>query len=350
MQKNHAIVYAEGLYNCANGKTAHGLVRYSKRYNIACVVDSTLNESDAGLILDGKNRNIPLYNNLEKAFKLTSADTFIIGAVSEGGVLPEGYEKAVEWALLHGLDVVSGLHYFISDELRFAKISKEKNCNIIDVRKIFRDYKRFYTGEINNVKSIRIAILGTDSAIGKRTLAVLLNEELKRRNKKSDMIFTGQTGWLQGWKHGIIIDATINDFVAGGIEGAIIDSWKDEHPDFMIIEGQGSLVHPFFPGGFEILAAGKIDGFILVDAPKRPCLDGFPGYPMPDPRRVVKIAELLTEKPLIGISINRENMDKEDIKISKKKLTKIFNVPVIEPLSEGVSDLVDSLVKINEKK
>ena len=320
MQKNHAIVYAEGLYNCANGKTAHGLVRYSKRYNIACVVDSTLNESDAGLILDGKNRNIPLYNDLEKAFKLTSADTFIIGAVSEGGILPKGYEKAVEWALLHGLDVVSGLHYFISDEPRFAKISKEKNCNIIDVRKIFRDYKRFYTGEINNVKSIRIAILGTDSAIGKRTLAVLLDEELKKRNKKSDMIFTGQTGFLQGWKHGVIIDATINDFVAGGIEGAIIDSWKDERPDFMIIEGQGSLVHPFFPGGFEILAAGKIDGFILVDAPKRPCLDGFPGYPMPDPRRVVKIAELLTEKPLIGISINRENMEKEDVKISKKKL------------------------------
>jgi len=349
MLKKHAVVYAEGLYNCANGKTAHGLVRYSKRYEIACVVDSTLNEDDAGIILDGIKRNIPLYNNLDKALKLTNADTFIIGAVSEGGILPNGYDKAVEWALLNGLDVISGLHYFISDDMRFVKLSKEKKCNIIDVRKIFRDYKRFYTGEINNVKSLRIAILGTDSAIGKRTLAVLLNEELKKCGKISDMIYTGQTGWLQGWKHGIIIDAMINDFVAGGIEGAIIDSWNDDHPEFMIIEGQGSLVHPFFPGGFEILAAGKIHGFILVDAPKRHHLDGFLGYPMPDPRRVVKIAELLTEKPLIGIGINKENMDEEDIKISKKKLRKMFNVPVVEPLSDGVSKLVDSLVKINGK-
>jgi uncharacterized NAD-dependent epimerase/dehydratase family protein len=127
MTKKHSIVYAEGLYNCANGKTAHGLVRYSKRYEIACVVDSTLGEGDAGVILDGINRNIPLYNNLNQALKLTSADTFIIGAVSEGGVLPKGYEKAVEWALSNGLDVISGLHYFISDDLHFVKLSKEKN-------------------------------------------------------------------------------------------------------------------------------------------------------------------------------------------------------------------------------
>jgi len=348
MVKKHAIVYAEGLYNCANGKTAHGLVRYSKKYEITCVVDSTLKEGDAGEILDGIKRNIPLFNNLDKALKLTSADTFIIGAVSEGGVLPKGYNEAIKWALSNGLDVISGLHYFISDDKQLVKLSTENKCNIIDVRKIFRDYKRFYTGEIDKVKSFRIAILGTDSAIGKRTTAVLLNEELKKRDKTSDMIYTGQTGWLQGWKHGIIIDAMINDFVAGGIEGAIIDSWKDAHPDFIIIEGQGSLVHPFFPGGFEILAAGKIDGFILVDAPGRKNLDGFPDFPMPDPKRVVKIAELLTEKPLLGISINRENLDKNSLVKVKNNYMKDFRVPVVEPFLDGVSEIADYLEKLNE--
>jgi len=120
-------------------------------------------------------------------------------------------------------------------------------------------------------------------------------------------------------------------------------------PDFMIIEGQGSLVHPFFPGGFEILTAGLIDGFILVDAPKRFHLDGFPDYSMPDPKRVVKIAELLTEKPLVGIGLNRENMNKNDIKNAKIKLKKIFNVPVIEPLSDGVSKIVDFMEELNAR-
>ncbi|TRO48836.1 DUF1611 domain-containing protein, partial [Candidatus Bathyarchaeota archaeon] len=258
MLRKKAIIYCEKQYLSANGKTAHGLVRYTTRFDILGVVDSKSPNGDAGEILDGKKRNIPLFSSLEEAYLKTNPEVFIIGAVSEGGNLPEGYDQAVEWALSHSLNVVSGLHEFISENTRFSSLAEKNNCEIIDVRKIFRDYKRFYTGEISKVKSIRIASLGTDSAIGKRTTSVLLVNELKRRGRSADMIFTGQTGWMQGWLHGVVLDAMINDFVSGGIEGAIIESWKDQKPEFIIIEGQGSLVHPFFPGGFEIMAAGQI--------------------------------------------------------------------------------------------
>ncbi len=345
--KNRAIVYADRLFNCADGKTAHGLVRYSKRFDVACIVDTTIKEGDAGEILDGIKRDIPLYNNLEEALIKTNANTFIIGAVSEGGVLPEGYEKAVSWALKKGLNIVSGLHQFISDDPVFIKLAKKHKCFVTDVRKIFRDHKRFYTGDIKNVKSKRIALLGTDSAIGKRTIAVMINEELNKRGTSSDMIYTGQTGWMQGWPHGIVLDAIINDFVAGGIEGAIIDSWNDLKPEYIIIEGQGSLVHPFFPGGFEILAAGNIDGYILVDAPGRPYLDGFPEYPMPNPERVVKIAELLTEKKLLGVGLNREGLNQEGIKKHKSSYEMKFKVPVVDPIGDGVGKLVDFMEEIN---
>ena len=343
---NNAIVYADRLYGCADGKTAHGLVRYSKKYKIVGVVDSTLEPGDAGVILDGIKRDIPLFTNLDEAYVSADPDIFIIGAVSEGGVLPKGYDKAVEWALMKGLDVVSGLHQFLSDDPRFVSLAKKHKCSITDVRKIFRDHRRFYTGEINEVQSCRIAIIGTDSAIGKRTIAVFLVEELRRRGHTADMIFTGQTGWLQGWPHGVVLDALINDFVSGGIEGAIVDSWNDLKPEFMIIEGQGSLVHPFFPGGFEILAAGSVHGFILLDAPKRPHLDGFPDYPMPDPRRVVQIASLLTEKPLLGVGINHEQMNKDDTVVAKKRLKKMFQVPVVDPIVDGVGEIVDVLEKL----
>ncbi|DAC72223.1 MAG TPA: DUF1611 domain-containing protein [Thermoplasmata archaeon] len=350
MAKMRAMVYADRLYSCADGKTAHGLVRHSKKFNIVCVVDSTLPPGDAAEFLDPTKKGIPLLNNLDDAFATTNPDTFIIGAVSEGGVLPEGYDKAVDWALSKGLNVVSGLHQFLSDDPRFIKRAKEHQCTITDVRKIFRDHKRFYTGDIAKVPSMRIALIGTDSAIGKRTLAVLLVEELQKRRRTADMIFTGQTGWLQGWPHGVVLDAMINDFVSGGIEGAIIDSWEDLHPEFMIIEGQGSLVHPFFPGGFEILAAGQVHGFILVDAPKRPHLDGFPGYPMPDPKRVVKIAELLTGKKLIGVGINHERMAQSDIQRSKKTYQNMFKVPVSDPLTEGVGVLIDAMEAMDHSK
>jgi len=349
MGKKRALVYVDRLFHCADGKTAHGLVRHSNRFDVICVVDSTLPEGDAGFILDGIKRDIPLRNDLKKSIKEFDPEIFIIGAVSEGGVLPGGYEHAVSYALTQGIDIVSGLHQFLSDDPNFIKLATEHRCKITDVRKMFRDHKKFYTGNIKNVGSKRIALIGTDSAIGKRTLAVLLTKELRKRGKTADMIYTGQTGWMQGWPHGVVIDAMINDFVAGGIEDAILSSWEDIHPEYMIIEGQGSLVHPFFPGGFEILAAGNVDGFILVDAPKRKSLDGFPDYPMPDPHRVVKIAEILTEKPLLGIGLNNENMTPEDVMSITKKMEKEFHVPTVESLSQGVGRLVDALEEIKSR-
>jgi uncharacterized NAD-dependent epimerase/dehydratase family protein len=343
-----ALVYCERQYLNANGKTAHGLVRFTTRYKIVGVVDSTAPMGDAGEILDGKKREIPLFHTLEEALEKTRPDTFILGAVSEGGVLPEGYDEAIIYALQHSLNVVSGLHQFISSEERFTSIANRNGCKITDVRKMFGDHKRFYTGEIAEVDSTRIATLGTDSAIGKRTTAVMLVNELRRRERKADMIYTGQTGWMQGWPHGTIIDALTNDFVSGEIEGAILDSWRDEKPEFIIIEGQGSLVHPFFPGGFEILAAGQVHGFTLQDAPGRPYLDGFPGYPMPDPMRVVKIANLLSERPLIGISINHEHLSPEDAAEAKDRLHRRFKVPVEDPIVDGVAEITNAVEKLRD--
>ena len=348
MPKEKAIIYCEREFLTANGKTAHGLVRHTDRYDVVGVIDSCAPTGDAGQILDGKIKDIPLFSTLEEAFLKTKPDTFVIGAVSEGGHLPEGYDNAVIWALSHGLNVVSGLHEFLSESKKFTKIATENNCKITDVRKIFRDHKRFYTGEINKVNSVRIASLGTDSAIGKRTTSVLIVHELRRRGRSADMIFTGQTGWMQGWPHGIVMDAMINDFVSGGIEGAILDSWISEKPEFMIIEGQGSLVHPFFPGGFEIMAAGQIHGFILQDAPGRKHLDGFPGFPMPNPSRVIKIANLISNCPLVAIGLNNEGLTPKMANNAKTRLQKKFKVPVEDPIFDGVSKIVDAIEKLKK--
>jgi uncharacterized NAD-dependent epimerase/dehydratase family protein len=349
MSKEEALIYCEREYLTANGKTAHGLVRHTDRYNVVGVIDSTAPMGDAGEILDGKSRGIPLFSSLEEAYRKTVPKVFIVGAVSEGGILPEEYDQAIVWALSRGLDVVSGLHYFLSDNETFASLAAKKGCSITDVRKIFRDYKRFYTGEVSQVGSIRIASLGTDSAIGKRTTSVLLVHELRLRGRKADMIFTGQTGWMQGWPHGVVLDAMINDFVSGGIEGAILDSWRDEQPEVIIIEGQGSLVHPFFPGGFEIMAAGQVHGFLLQDAPGRPHLDGFPGFPMPDLDRVIKIAKLLSQRPLIGIGLNHEGLSLEEIKKAKTKMENRFKVPVEDPLVDGVARTADAIEELCKK-
>ena len=81
------------------------------------------------------------------------------------------------------------------------------------------------------------------------------------------MIGTGQTAWMQGVRYGIMLDSIVNDFLTGEIEHVIWSAWDELHPDVIVIEGQGSLLNPAYPGGYELLAAARPDAVILAACP-----------------------------------------------------------------------------------
>ena len=82
----------------------------------------------------------------------------------------------------------------------------------------------------------------------------LLVDALNARGDSAELVGTGQTSWMQGVRYGIVLDSLINDFVAGEIEHAVWSAWTEQAPDVIVIEGQGSLMNPAYPGGFELLA------------------------------------------------------------------------------------------------
>ena len=94
-------------------------------------------------------------------------------------------------------------------------------------------------------------------------------EALARAGWKAELVGTGRTAWMQGARYGIVLDALVNDFVAGEIEHAVWTAWTEQRADVIVIEGQGSLMHPAYPGGFEILAAARPDSVVLQHAPAR---------------------------------------------------------------------------------
>jgi uncharacterized NAD-dependent epimerase/dehydratase family protein len=341
-----AVILAEGLYTTTDAKTAHGLVRYSARYRIAGVIDSSLVGRDAGEVLDGRHRDIPIYGSLGEALNANpNIRVLIIGVATAGGRLPENYKPIIKEAIRRGLTIVSGLHEFLSEDPEFSRLSKKYKTNIIDVRKIFRDMKIFYTGEIESVKSLRIVVLGTDSAIGKRTTAVMLMEELNRLGVKTVFIGTGQTAWMQGAKYGIVLDAMINDFITGGLEHEIVRAYREERPDVIIVPGQGSLLHPVFPGSYEILALVRPDIVILQHAPGRKHLDGFPQYPMPDIERYISLIELITGRKLYTITINHENMSPGEVEELVNSYEEKYGVIACDPVLHGVSKIAKSVAQ-----
>lgn len=341
-----AIIYCEGAFGSSTGKTANGLVRHTARYQVAGVIDSMQAGRDAGEVLDGKACGIPIFADVAKAIEALPIPPryFVIGLAPDGGKLPLSARLAVKQALQARLNVDSGLHEFLSEDAEFAALAEANGVNIRDVRRAPpRSQLHFFTGKIEEVTALKLAVLGTDSAIGKRTTAVKLNQALNDVGIKSELIGTGQTSLLQGVKYGLLLDSLINDFVTGEIEHAVYEAWRNERPQVILLEGQGSIAHPAYPGGFELIAAGRVDGIVLQHAPARKVYDGFDQYPMGALDREIQILELLAQKPVVALTINHEAMTESDVRRIVTDYERQYDRPTADVLLDGCDKLVAAI-------
>ncbi len=350
-----ALVYCEGAYGTPNGKTAHGLVRRTLRYRILGVIDSTCAGRDAGEIIDGRRSGIPIYKDLKEARSLLKdegkqATHFVIGLAPDGGRFAAHDRNAVREALFEGLHIDSGLHDFLTEDPEMVSLAEERGLVIRDVRKPPpRDSLHFFSGKIEKVACFKLAVLGTDSAVGKRTTAWMLVDALKSHGYRAELIGTGQTAWMQGARYGFILDSCINDFISGEIEHAVWSAWDDIHPDVIVLEGQGSLMNPAYPGGFELLAAGRPDAVVLQHAPGRKEYDGFPGYPIQPIEQQIQAIEVISDKPVVALAVNHENLSEEELSKACEDLSRRTGLIAIDVLREGSDKLVEILVPLVRK-
>jgi uncharacterized NAD-dependent epimerase/dehydratase family protein len=347
--EGNAIIYCEGGFGTTNGKTAHGLVRRTLRYNVLSVIDSRHAGLDALRILDNKRGYIPVYSSLQEAIldsraRRAPATHFVMGLAPDGGRLSRESRKNVVEAIESGLNIDSSLHDFLSEDHEIYLLAEKNNVIIRDIRKCPpREKLHFFSGKIEKVHSLKVAVLGTDSAIGKRTTAWILLDALQACGYNTELIGTGQTAWMQGVRFGIILDSIINDFISGEIEHAVWSAWKETNPDIILIEGQGSLMNPAYPGGFEILAAGRPDIVILQHAPARKEYDGFHGYKLHPLDKQIQAIELISERPVVAVTINHENLKEEEIPEICSRITQETGLPTHDVLLEGGEGLVKSL-------
>lgn len=350
LPEGNAIVYCEGSFGTPNGKTAHGLVRHTYRYNVLSVIDSCHCGGDAGMILDNKPNNIPVYESLQTALNVQKnkdqkATHLVVGLAPDGGRLDFKAREDIKKAIQYGLNVDCGLHDFLSEDEEIGAIALDYNIKLRDVRKTpSRKKLHFFSGKIQNVDSLKVAVLGTDSAIGKRTTAWVLTKAFEKAGYTAVFVGTGQTAWMQGARYSIILDSLINDFVAGEIEHAVWSAWNDNCPDVIIIEGQGSLMNPAYPGGFEILAAARPDAIVLQHAPARVEYDGFPGYKLHSLNKQIEVIEILSDVPVAAVTISHENLLDIEIQEKCKTIRKDTRLPVCDILLDGADAIVQALV------
>lgn len=352
MEKSNAIVITAGYLDTNSGKTAHGLIRGSERFNVVGVIDEKFAGKDAGQVLDKKKRGIPVYASIAdfKAKSTVEAKYCIIGVATKGGVIPDSMRATLKEALENGYSLVNGLHDYVSEHKELADLAKQKGLEIIDVRKPkkFKDL-HFWSGDIAKVKCPKIAVLGTDCALGKRTTTRFLVEAMNKAGYKAQMIYTGQTGWMQGAKYGFIFDSTLNDFISGEMEHAVVSAWENEKPDIIFIEGQSSLRNPSGPAGAEWIVSAGADAAVLQhNPPRKKYKDLNYEKPIPEPKDEIALIKMYGA-PTVAVCINTQKMTAKQAKQTAAKYKKQLGIPAVLPLEDGVDALVPVFAKLIAK-
>jgi uncharacterized NAD-dependent epimerase/dehydratase family protein len=223
--------------------------------------------------------------------------------------------------------------------------SVANNVRIIDVRKppATKDL-RMFTGRIAEVHCPRIAVLGTDCAIGKRTTATALTRALDAHGIKAVMVSTGQTGMIQGARYGLALDAIPSQFCAGELEATIIDAFEDSDPDVIVIEGQGALSHPAYSTSSFVLRGSCPDGVVLQHAPGRTHRCDFPEMAMPTVASEINLIETFSDTRVIGLTLNHENMTDAQVEAAITYYGVELGLPVTDVLTRSPARLVEMVL------
>jgi uncharacterized NAD-dependent epimerase/dehydratase family protein len=343
-----AVVYCEANFGALDGKTANGLVRHSERYRIISVIDSVQVGLDAGIVLGEKPNGIPICADLADAVSQTGGqrpDFFIFGVAPASGLLSSHERGVVLEAIEMGMNIVNGLHEFLNDDPVFAAASAACGVEILDVRKP-RDKKdlRLFSGRIDQVACPRIAVLGTDGAIGKRTTATILTQALRDRGLNAVLVGTGQTGLIQGARYGVALDAIPSQFCSGEMEAAVVDAFEGEDPDVIVVEGQGALSHPAYLTSTFILRGSRPQAVVLQHAPGRVMLGDFPDIPITTPAREIALIETFADTRVIGLTINHERLTEAEVSEAIERYEDELGIPATDALTRSPDRLVDMVL------
>jgi uncharacterized NAD-dependent epimerase/dehydratase family protein len=342
------VVYCEGQFGEQDGKTANGLVRHSDRYDILSVLDSRHAGSDCGTVLDGVRNGVPVLADLQEAITHAGRipDYLICGLAPADGLLSDAQRVVLLDGIAAGMHIINGLHEFLNEDAEFVAASLRTGVTITDVRKPkdTRDLKLF-SGRIFEVTCPRIAVLGTDGAVGKRTTATLVVQALNARGIKAVLVGTGQTTLIQGGKYGVALDALVPQFCSGEVEDQVVTAFEEEDPDVIVVEGQGALSHPAYLTSAHILRGSRPAGVIVQHAPRRTHLGDFPMVEMPTVASEIALIEAFADTKVIGVTLNHEHMTDDEVTSTILDYELTLGLPTTDALARPLDRLADMVVR-----
>ena len=342
------VVLAEGQFGPLTSKTANSCIRYTPE-RVVAVMDSRLRGRTVQDVL-GFGGATPIVDTLEEGLA-RGANALLIGIAPMGGQLPEAWRSVIRRAIEAGLPIWSGLHTFISDDPEFAELAEKKGVAIHDLRKPPENLP-VATGRVREVKSTVVLSVGTDCNIGKMTAMLQVRDGLRKRNARVAFAGTGQTGILiEGW--GIAVDAVVADFIAGASERLVLDAAKDA--DIVLVEGQGSIIHPGYSGVTYGLMHGSLPhAMVMCAQPSRTSINNNAWVKIPPLPQLIEMHERimapLRPAPVIAVGLNTYDLSDEEARSVIDRITDETGLPTTDPVRYDPAPIVEAIERFHQTR
>ncbi len=337
-----AVLLHDGITG-VQGKTGLTLLRYSPA-QVVCAIDRSV-AGQSLVELTGIDRDIPIVDSIESALQY-QPDVLAIGIAPSGGIIPDSWLGELHAAVAAGLSIVNGLHTPLASHPQLVD-SVRSGQWIWDVRQEPQGLK-VGTGAAKSLPCKRVLMVGTDMAIGKMSAALELQRSCERRGVKSKFIATGQAGMMISGE-GVALDAVRVDYAAGAIEQAVMRHGNEY--DLLLVEGQGSLLHPGSTATLPLIRGSQPTHLILLHKIGQETIRNCPDVKIPPLTDVVRLYEAVTgcagafgAAPVVAIALNGGNLPEATVRAEIDRVRAATGLPCTDAVRFGADVLLDALL------
>ena len=342
------LILADGLFGPEESKTANACIRYTPE-RVVGIIDASKAGSTAQQVL-GFGGDIPVVGTLAAGLAL-GPNALVIGIAPAGGQLPDTWIQLLAGAIEHGLEIWSGLHTFIGNVPELAALATKHGVAIHDLRRPPANLT-VANGRVRDIAATVVLTVGTDCNIGKMTTQLQLLGNLRARGIRTSFAATGQTGILVEGR-GIGVDAVIADFIAGAAERLVLDCAEDA--DLILVEGQGSIIHPSYSGVTYGLLHGSLPhAQVLCTQPSRTAINRCEWVKIPPLVDFIRLSEAvaapLRVAPVIGISLNTYDLDEDTALRTIQTVQNETGLPTTDTVRFDAAPLVDAIANYHRTR
>ncbi len=339
MEPRRMVILTEGLLGTFSSKTAASLIRYKPEETVA-VLDSV----HAGMKLEDLleiGQGIPVVATLRDALAFDPT-SLVIGIATPGGVLPEDWRAVIHEAIEHGLEVINGLHTFLNEDEAFARHAEQKGVRLWDVRQPPDDLD---VGRhlVHGLPNLRVLTVGADSSIGKKIAAIEIGRAARESGWDAEFVATGQTGIMIAGS-GIAVDTVAGDYISGAVERLVLER---KHRELLVIEGQGTILHPSYSGvSLGLLHGAAPQALVLCHQPGRDVMRNLP-VKVPTYEEMIRVHEAIA-RPLfpcrvVAVSLNCIGMSMGDARREVDRVEQETGLPATDCVKFGCGPVLEAL-------